>query len=227
MKLIYRVPELLVGFDTETTGLDVRVERAISYGFCVYRFGRLVHTDHFYVIPDRPIADGARRVHGLSLEDLEALRSTEMVLTLEAGLTRAVKLLSDYHHQGAYVVGANVVRFDLEMLRRSCQSVLGWELNDSDFDISLLRIIDVIDHDLVIEPGRETRPRRSLSHLCQHYGIRPGAHNALEDARATVDVLVEQVVRNNAGQASLELMVEVPESRLAAQVGQARDATLA
>jgi len=38
------------------------------------------------------------------------------------------------------------------MLRRSCISVLGIELNDDYFDISLLRIIDVVDHDLAIDP---------------------------------------------------------------------------
>jgi DNA polymerase-3 subunit epsilon len=205
-KPIFQVPELMVGFDTETTGLSVTTERAISYGFCVYRYGRLVRSEHFFVIPDQPISEGARRVHGLSLEDLEAKRSTDTVMSVEAGLTKATQLLADFHNQGAYILGANVVRFDLEMLRRSCRSLLGRELDDAEFDISLLRIIDVIDHDLAIEPSRDLRPRRGLEQLCQHYGVKPGGHSALEDARATVEVFMEQVVRNNQGQMTLELL---------------------
>jgi DNA polymerase III subunit epsilon len=204
-KKVVRVPELVVGFDTETTGLDVANDRAISYGFCVYRFGRLVSTDHYFVIPDRPITEGARRVHGLSLADLKAKAATETVLSVEAGLARTIEHLRSTQAQGGYVVGANVARFDLEMLRRSAMSVLGTSLQDADFDLSLVRVIDVIEHDLAIEPRSGARPRRGLTHLCQYYGVHPGGHDALQDARAAVEVLCEQVVRNNAGQMPLDL----------------------
>lgn len=208
MKKHVRVPELMVGFDTETTGLDVAKEQAIAYGFCVYRFGKLVGTEHFFVVPDRPITNGARRVHGLSVEDIEAKSPRFDVLTVEAGLTRAVQVLRDLHRRGAYVVGANVVRFDLEMLRRSAMSVLGSNLQSPEFDISLLRIIDVIEHDLVIEPRSAARPSRSLTELCRFYGVTPGGHDALADATATVEVFLEQVIRNNEGQMALDLPAE-------------------
>ena len=205
------VPELILGFDTETTGLSVTSERAISYGFCAYRFGVPIWSEQFFVIPDRPISSGAQRVHGLTIEDLEAKRATQTVYNVETGLQRAIQILSEYHELGAYVIGSNVVRFDLEMLRRSSISVLGRELNDCEFDISLLRIIDVIEHDWVIEPSRERRPRRGQEFLCRHYGVIPGGHDALSDARAAVDVFLEQVVRNNAGQASLVLSTDPDE----------------
>src|SRR5271155_6085806 len=57
-KRYLQVPELIVGFDTETTGLDVSVERAISYGFCEYRYGLPVWSEHYFVLPDRPISAG-------------------------------------------------------------------------------------------------------------------------------------------------------------------------
>jgi DNA polymerase III epsilon subunit-like protein len=205
-KRYQRVPELILGFDTETTGLSVSSERAISYGFCAYRFGVPVWSEQFFVIPDRPISPGAKRVHGLSIADIEAKRGSERVYSVEMGLMRAIQILHHFHEQGAYVVGSNVVRFDLEMLRRSCSSVLGMELNNAYFDISLLRIIDVVDHDLAIDPSREFRPRRGQEHLCRHYGVRPGGHDALSDARAAVEVFLEQVVYNNAGQASFILI---------------------
>ena len=207
-KRYQRVPELILGFDTETTGLSVSSERAISYGFCAYRFGAPVWSEQFFVLPDRPITAGASRVHGLSMEDLEAKRESETVLSVEAGLTRAIQILHDYHELGAYIIGSNVVRFDLEMLRRSSISVIGKELNDEFLDLSLLRIIDVIDHDLAIEPSRELRPRRGQEYLCRHYGVQQGGHDALSDARAAVEVFLEQVVLNNAGQASLSLATD-------------------
>ena len=92
------------------------------------------------------------------------------------------------------------------MLRRSSISVLGKALDDDYFDISLLRIIDIVEHDLVIEPDRSLRPRRGQDHLCRHYGVTPGGHDALSDARAAVEVFLEQVIRNNSGQTSLELV---------------------
>jgi DNA polymerase III epsilon subunit-like protein len=205
-KKYLQVPELILGFDTETTGLSVLSERAISYGFCAYRFGVPLWSEHYFVVPDRPISAGAQRIHGLSLEDLEEKRESEVVHNVEGGLTRAIKILHDFHERGAYVVGSNLGRFDLEMLRRTSISIMGSALDDDYFDISLLRIIDVVEHDLAIEPSREIRSRRGLSHLCSHYGVTPGGHDALEDARAAVEVFLEQVMHNNAGQTSLSLL---------------------
>jgi DNA polymerase III epsilon subunit-like protein len=176
-----------------------------------------VWSEQFFVIPDRPISSGAKRVHGLSLEDLEAKRATNQVYTVEAGLTRAIEILRDYHAMGAHIVGSNVVHFDLEMLRRSSMSVLGKELTDAEFDISLLRIIDVIDHDLAIDPSREFRPRRGQAYLCRHYGVKPGGHDALNDARAAVEVFLEQVIHNNAGQTSL-LLVSDPQDFVGSKI---------
>ena len=205
VKKYLQVPELILGFDTETTGLSVLSERAISYGFCAYRFGVPLWSEHYFVIPDRPISPGAQQVHGLSMQDLEEKRGSAAVYNVEAGLTRAIKILHDFSTRGAYVVGSNVGRFDLEMLRRSAVSILGSALDDTYFDISLLRIIDVVEHDLAIEPSRDLRPRRGLPYLCDHYGVQQGGHDALGDARASVEVFMEQVIHNNAGQASLSL----------------------
>ncbi len=200
-----RAPELLVGFDTETTGLDVRSERAISYGFSVFRYGQPVATEEFFVIPDRPISDGARRVHGLDIERLNEMRSTHDVLDVAAGARRAIAVLTGFHEEGAYVVGANVARFDLAMLRWTATDVLDPRATSS-FERTKLRIIDVIEHDLAIDPSRAFRPRRSLSHLCSHYNVKPGGHDAVGDARAAVEVLLEQIVHNNAGQRELSIL---------------------
>ena len=209
MKKYFQVPELILGFDTETTGLSVASERAISYGFSAYRFGVPVWSEQFFVIPDRPISTGAYRVHHLSLEDLEAKRENYAVHDVKDGVAHATSVLRRFHERGAYVVGSNVSRFDLEMLRRSSLSLSG-SVNDV-AGLSGLRIIDVVEHDLAIEPSRLLRPRRGLTFLSQHYGVKPGGHDALEDARAAVEVFMEQVLVNNAGQTSLLLPTDVEE----------------
>ena len=209
MKKYFQVPELILGFDTETTGLSVASERAISYGFCAYRFGVPVWSEQFFVIPDRPISTGAYRVHHLSLEDLEAKRENYAVHDVKDGVAHATSVLRRFHERGAYVVGSNVSRFDLEMLRRSSLSLSG---SVSDVaSLSGLRIIDVVEHDLAIEPSRLIRPRRGLTFLSRHYGVKPGGPDALEDARAAVEVFMEQVLVNNAGQTSLLLPTDVEE----------------
>jgi DNA polymerase III epsilon subunit-like protein len=202
------VPELIVGFDTETTGLDVSQERAISYGFCAYQYGQPTWIEQFYVIPDRPISEGARRVHGLSVGDIEAKRDSQPVYSVEAGLVHALEILRVNQRRDAYFVGANLVRFDLEMFRRSYESIFAREPDADGLRYSDLQTIDVIEQDLLIEPSRELRPRRSLGHLCAHYGVKPGGHDALNDARATVEVFLEQVLQNNAGQMALDLITQ-------------------
>jgi len=207
-KLFRQTPELLLGFDTETTGLDVNTDRAISYGFCAYRFGELIWSEHVFVLPDRPIAPAAAKVHGLDMDSIAAKAPAHQVLSVEAGVLYATRVLQDYHERGAYIVGSNVVRFDLEMLRRTAMSTLETPLQDDSFDISLLRVIDVREHDLAMEPSRVERPRRGLEHLCRHYGVTPGGHDALADAVASVEVLQAQVLTNNRGQAALALATE-------------------
>ena len=196
-KKFFAIPELLLGFDTETTGLDVANERAISYGFCAYERGRPVWSDHFFVRPDRPISPGAQRVHGVSLEELDAKYRSGEALSVPMGLIRAVGVLREYLGRGASIVGANVTFFDLEMLRRSYESVLAKNLLD-DLHVERLPVIDVIKHDEVIESRAESSRRRNLTALCQHYGVAPGGHNALSDARASVEVFLAQVLHNDA-----------------------------
>ncbi len=216
-KRYFSVPDLLLGFDTETTGLDVHCERAISYGFCAYVHGRFVWSEHFYVRPDRMISPGAQRVHGVSMDELERKYLSRDALSVPMGLIRAVGIIREYLGRGATIVGANVRFFDVEMLRRSYASVLSKNLFE-DLHVERLPVIDVIQHDEAIESRSVTRRRRSLTHLCEYYGVEPGGHNALSDARASVEVFLAQVARNDeerrasSPQISLPLRFEPPVS---------------
>ena len=191
------IPDAMLGFDTETTGLDVGCERAISYGFCAYVRGRPVWSDHFFVRPDRPITPGAQRVHGVSIEELNLKYEVSEAVSVPMGLIRAVGVLREYLAKGAVIVGANVTAFDIEMMRLSYTSVFQKNLLE-DLQVKRLPVIDVIKHDETIESRAESSRRRSLTNLCRHYGVAPGGHNALGDARAAVEVFIAQVARNDA-----------------------------
>lgn len=208
-KKYFEIPEVLIGFDTETTGLDVGCERAISYGFCVYERGRPVGSDHFFVRPDRPISPGAQRVHGVSMTELEEKYAAGEALSVPMGLIRAVGLLRDYVAQGGVVVGANVRSFDVEMLRQSYLSVLQKNLYQ-DLHVKRLPVIDVIEHDEIIESRAISRRRRSLPSLCQYYDVAPGEHHALGDARASVEVFLAQVRRNDAQRRADSPQISLP-----------------
>ena len=208
-KKYFAVPEVLLGFDTETTGLDVNNERAISYGFCVYERGRLVSSEHFFVRPDRPISPGAQRVHGVSMEDLEAKYRNGEALSVGMGLIRAVSVLREHVARGAHIVGANVSYFDIEMLRRSYSSVLGKNLLD-DLHVERLSVIDVIKHDEVMESRAVSGRKRWLTSLCHHYDVVPGGHDALGDAHASVGVFLAQVAHNDAQRRAASPQISLP-----------------
>ena len=197
-ELLERVPPLLVGFDTETTGLDVRHDRAISYGLYAWQLGDVVRTESFYVMPDREISDGARRIHGLDRGRLENLRADHEVLEPVEGARRARTALLRWSRAGGVIVGANLEGFDLAMLRSTLLELDGDAAEAG--RLEEIEVIDVIQHDLLIEPSRVRRPRRTLTHLCQHYGVDPGGHDAVGDARAAVEVLLRQIEHNQRGQ---------------------------
>jgi DNA polymerase III epsilon subunit-like protein len=208
-KKYFAIPEVLLGFDTETTGLDVGCERAISYGFCAYERGVPVWSEHFYVRPDRPISPGAQRVHGVSNSELDAKYEANEALSVPMGLIRAVGVLREYVAKGALIVGANVLPFDIAMLRQSYAAVLQKNLLE-DLHVRRLGVVDVIKHDEAIESRASSSRRRSLSSLCQYYGVSPGGHNALGDARASVEVFLAQVARNDAQRRSEAPQISMP-----------------
>jgi DNA polymerase III epsilon subunit-like protein len=198
------LPDLLVGFDTETTGLSTREDRAISYGFyAVHTVTGEVESHHFYVNPGIPVSPGAKSVHRIDIDELIRLHPEE-VLTHEEGLARAVQLLAEYADKKAAIVGANVVGYDIEMLKSSLRnSSLGpWSRH---IPARSITFIDVLRHQMDMDNDPSDRPKRGLAKLCAHYGVVPGGHNALEDARAAVEVFAAQVSFNQShGQAVLD-----------------------
>jgi DNA polymerase III epsilon subunit-like protein len=184
-----RAMPLVVGFDTETTGLDVNRDEAISYGFAVFRDGVFHAQDshQFFVIPHAPLHPKAAEIHGISLHALEDGQVPGEVHDRDTGTERAVQTLLDFARHGALFVGANP-KYDLAMLVATMQRHPDRTVRRYIATIPRLQFHDVID---THAQQHQTR-RRSLKTLCEIHDVTPGNHDALGDARASVEVFFRQ-----------------------------------
>jgi DNA polymerase III subunit epsilon len=206
--VLFEVPSLLVGFDVETTGLDTHFDEPISYGFAVCVDGHIQDLDEYFVLPGVQIHPGAERVHGVSYEHLRRMSRDGSAVAASVGATRAARRLAEYAALGATFVGANPM-FDFSMLDSLLVRLFGGGLEAFEIDLSSLNLIDIVEHDRLIDPDSISRPRRGLSALCSHYDVIPGRHRAAEDARAALEVLIQQVtrVRSSLEQATSSVVV--------------------
>ncbi|HEY7931249.1 MAG TPA: exonuclease domain-containing protein [Acidimicrobiales bacterium] len=170
-----------VAFDLETTGIDPFVDRPVSYGFVERRGGEGFLEIGGYVNPGVEIPAGAARVHGI----------TNQMVADAPGLLEATTVISevilDTWANGGVVVGMNVA-YDLTMLNslRVAQGLASL--------VPAGPVLDVLIADRHFDRWR--KGSRRLGDLCTHYGVTlDDAHAAVDDARASLLVLEEQVRR--------------------------------
>ena len=158
----------VLGFDTETTGLNPRKDRIVQYAFVgVDANGERVVIDSL-VDPCMPIPPSSTRVHGITNKDVQGH-------TPFKGHTEVISGLLG----NAVVVGHNLRKFDwkfLEMEYIRCGRSLP----------KPYRMIDTLELARTLRiPGRHT-----LGSLCSRYGIiLDRAHSADADAAATLVLL--------------------------------------
>jgi DNA polymerase-3 subunit epsilon len=192
VRVLFELPALVVGFDVETTGLDIHRDEPIWYGFAVREPGNPVVQWEYFALPTVQIHPGAERVHGISFEQLRAMRRRGQAVSSASGAVRAARVLSEYAARGALFVGANPL-FDFSMLDSVLRRTFGDGLDSYGVALDSIDLIDIVAHDRLIDPDHFSRPHRGLTGLCAHYGVTTGGHKASSDARAAVEVLVEQV----------------------------------
>lgn len=163
----------LVVFDLETTGIDVEKDRIVQIALIrVDPDGARTPWDSL-VNPERPIPPEATAVHGIKDEDV---RDAPTFSQLRGDVERIL--------EGADLAGFNSVRFDQPLLEHELARA------GSDFDLKGVRHLDAmrIFH---------TMERRDLSAAYRFYCNEDlvGAHGALADATATLEILDAQVGR--------------------------------
>ena len=163
----------LVAFDLETTGIDVDKDRIVQIGLVRVEPGGTRRSWDQLVNPERPIPPEATAVHGIRDEHV---RDQPTFAQLRGELET---WLAD-----ADLAGFNSVRFDLPLLQAELRRA------GSGLSFAGARHLDAmaIFHQM---------ERRDLSAAYRFYCGREleGAHDALADVTATVEILDAQLAR--------------------------------
>lgn len=195
-------------FDTETTGLDPKVDRIVEIG-CVELINHIPTGRHFhaYLNPEMAMADDAFRVHGLSDDFLKGQP------LFAAKVDEFLEFIGD-----ATLIAHNA-SFDVSFFKAELDRIKRPELSNE--------IIDTV----MVARDKHPGARVSLDALCKHYGIdnsRRTLHGALLDSEILAEVYLELI---GGRQVALSLVAEstivLPESGARTWVARQRPIPLA
>jgi len=181
----------MTGFDTETTGVDVDVDRIVTAAL-VHRAGQVVQpggapgtetgaVTSWLIDPGVPIPAAATAVHGIDTATARehgrapAAAVDEIADALVAALCGGEPVV-------AYNAAYDLTLLDVELSRHGL-ACLADRLGGP-----VAPILDPLVLDRATDPYRPGK--RRLGDLCAHYGLATGPlHNADADVTATLDVL--------------------------------------
>jgi DNA polymerase-3 subunit epsilon len=185
--------------DTETTGLSTaNGHRIIEVGCIELDNRRFTGREyHRFIHPERDIDEGAERVHGISLADLEGQpRFAEIAEELLEFLQGAELII----HNAAFDVG--FIEHELKLMKHPKASI-----DDH------ATVLDTLELAREMHPGQ----RNSLDALCKRYEVdasKRDVHGALIDA----ELLALVYLAMTGGQTALSL--DEDESAVAAEAGE-------
>lgn len=164
---------IAVAIDTETTGLDQKADRVISFGAVTLVDGKVTTSVEWFFNPgDVEIHPDALKIHGITKEFLADKPP------IKAFLPQIMQIVAS-----ALVCGHNV-KFDIDMLDA--------ELRRHRYPTLAQYIAGIYD---TMKASRERWPgkKATLDALCERAGVRTGhraLHGALKDAMLVADVLI-------------------------------------
>ncbi len=163
----------LVGFDLETTGIDFDKDRIVQIALVRVEPDGRRSTFKTLVDPERPIPPQATAIHGIRDEDVAGAPTFARIRN------EVEEMLKD-----ADLAGFNSIRFDLPLLQAEVRRAGGM------LDLRGVRHLDAMRIFHAKEP-------RDLTAACRFYCDRDltGAHDALADVTATLEVLDAQLAR--------------------------------
>mgnify|MGYP000002914786 CR=1 FL=1 len=177
----------LVGFDTETTGVDVRSDRIVTAAV-VLRTALTTEVRTWLIDPGVEIPAEAAAIHGVTTEHARA-HGVDPADALEEIAAELVTHLRDDVPVVAYNAAFDLTLLDAELSRHGLPTL----------PERLGRPVSPVLDPLVIDrwQDRYRRGKRRLGDLCDLYGITGDGdlHSADVDVLATLDVLDAQVLR--------------------------------
>ncbi|MEM9190272.1 MAG: 3'-5' exonuclease [Myxococcota bacterium] len=165
-----------VVIDFETTGLDPETDRILEMGFVTFQNGELVSRKNWLINPTIPVPEEARKVHGISDEDLaNAPRFEEVMPEVLGLLDRKVPV--------AYNAG-----FDRKFFHAEYQRFGGLS---ADLPPAVREEVVWVDPLVWVRELQADQKGHKLTDVCERLGIDIGqAHRAADDAAATGKVLI-------------------------------------
>ncbi len=161
----------LVFFDLETTGTNISSDRIVEISIVKLMPDGNIYEKTRRINPEMHIPEGATAIHHITDEDVANEPTFRQVAN---SLSQLIT--------GCDIAGFNSNRFDIPLLDRE------FERAGIDFDLSKARLIDVqtIYH--------KKEPRTLVAAYNYYCGKElEGAHGALADTRATMEVLLAQL----------------------------------
>ncbi len=174
----------LVGFDTETTGVNTREDRIVTAA--VMTRGAAGHVERTWLInPGIEIPERATAVHGITTERARAEGAAPQV-----ALDEIATALTDALAQGTPVVAFNA-SYDLSIIEVELRRHGLRTLTDRLGQAGVRPIIDPLVLDRHLDKWR--KGKRTLADMCREYAVdvdANGLHAADADVDATLDLLV-------------------------------------
>lgn len=180
------VSSAVVGFDTETTGVDIASDRIVTAALVVRQgLDGAERTRTWLLDPGIEIPDAATQVHGITTAHARSHGQDAAT-----GLEEIAGALAAQLSRGAPVVAYNAA-FDLSILEHELARHQLVSLHDR-LGGAIAPVLDPLVLDR--EKDRYRRGKRRLGDLCAHYGVVTGdLHTADVDVAATLDVLAALV----------------------------------
>ncbi|MQS14481.1 3'-5' exonuclease [Streptomyces kaniharaensis] len=191
----------LVGFDVESTGVDPESDRIVTAAVLWVGPQRSANAEDnairwkaidrygWVANPGVEIPEGAAKLHNITTEHARAVGRPAARVVQEIGIALAERIA-----EGTPIVAMNAV-YDLTMLDRELQ-----RHGHRPLAVQAGREPVVVDP-LVLDRqvDRYRRGKRTLTALCQHYGVKlDDAHEAAADALAAIRVAVAIAERHPA-----------------------------
>lgn len=185
-----RTARPVLWLDVETGGLNPHTHDLLTVGLYAPPAGALPPTEHLAMV-----SKGHYRAtpEALSVNRLSLSRLREEGQSLREVDARLSDTVAELHHNERRLhLGGHNLDFDLSFLEAQLPRTHATLRNTG----TLRRRVDTARLAvLLIDAGRMLTDRSSLEALCQEFGVRPGEHDAVQDARATAEVYAAMVRR--------------------------------
>lgn len=198
----------IVGFDVESSGLDVFNDRIVTACVVHVMPGKRPDFHRWLVNPGVPIPAEAQAVHGVSTEYAQA-HGVEPAAALFAITSHVAFAL----HRGIPVVAMNAP-YDLTILEAENERHQVDTLA-SRLDNGIRPILDPLVIDRRVVEKRKGKGQRKMPALCGHYGLPvTDAHDSSADALMAVRV-VQVMARREPEQVAGRSLVDLHEAQIA------------